>query len=349
MMVLLLLALSSFGRVFSVTEVARREIGVGSAQVEVVVDKDGRALSRPKIARSEETRRQPTGGKGRSPGIASVTTPYPSGDTPFTPAFQAELQAPAKPCVDTPFTPACQAELQAAAKPYAETPFTPAFQAELQAPAKPYVDTPFTPAFQAELQAAAKPYVDTPFTPAFQAALKGKDGVAGVQGVLDAEMGTLGEDVWTLTDLQAQNTFPTDPSGCHIAIYDGPTSFSNGGVYRITEEWVEGHLGGPLNQTCGLFINNWLTRNPMHSNWATNLAENADITGPQPFGLVATYVGEFTDGSTTLAPLDVAAVQPDAGGRWCLGSLCISKGSSRAQTSFVVSLVAMLCIYYDKQ
>jgi hypothetical protein len=189
-------------------------------------------------------------------------------------------------------------------------------------------DTAFTPWHSAEDLSPLGSWQRTRRNPYYQGALQ-----RGATAASIPEMGTPGEDVWTLTDLQTQNTYPTDPNGCHIAIYDGPTSFSNGGVYQITQEWVEGHLGGPLNETCGLFINNWLTRNPMHSNWATNLIEDSDITGPAAFGLVATYVGEFSDGSIDPALVaDVTPVQPS--------------GSSQAQASLMASLVAMFCIYY---
>jgi hypothetical protein len=136
-----------------------------------------------------------------------------------------------------------------------------------------------------------------------------------------------GAEVWTLADLQARN-INGDPDNCFIAIYDGASSSSTGGIYQITAEWQTAHPGGPLEPFCGGMSYNWLAVNPSHNTFATNLAENADIIASG--NLVATYVGEFQSEGAG-----------DVQGVGAQGS-----GHLSAHTSLMVSLAAVGSLYH---
>jgi hypothetical protein len=142
------------------------------------------------------------------------------------------------------------------------------------------------------------------------------------------EFSDAGQGPFTAADLQ-QMTTPNDPNSCYIGLFDGPDANSPGGVYLISPEWFTAHPGGTFaNQPwCGSPRFGWTQVNPSHQNFATMLQNDEDLV--QAGAIVATYMGEFSDG--VQAGADVAIIK--------------GSGQMNARTSLAVSLAAAGSLY----
>jgi hypothetical protein len=141
-----------------------------------------------------------------------------------------------------------------------------------------------------------------------------------------------GQGPFTAADLQ-QMTTPNDPNSCYIGLFDGPEANSPGGVYLISPAWFTAHPGGTFaNQPwCGTPRFGWTQVNPSHQSFATALQNDADFV--QAGEIIATYMGEFSDGAQADQAANDVGVQQGS-------------GQMHARASLVVSLATAGSLYF---